>query len=123
MKNILLFGAGKSATVLIDYLVEETRRHDWRLTVADSNAETVRAKLGARSALLLAICGFAGHHGAVLIISLGWLEGLLLLIPIVFVGAGWVTLRQRTGGLSAPSASHIGADLALALLYALWLRR
>lgn len=46
MKNILLFGAGKSATVLIDYLVQETRRHGWRLTVADSNAETVQSKLG-----------------------------------------------------------------------------
>ena len=36
-KNILLFGAGKSATVLIDYLIEVAGEHNWLLTVADGN--------------------------------------------------------------------------------------
>jgi hypothetical protein len=29
MKNILLFGAGKSATVLIDYLLSNAEKEDW----------------------------------------------------------------------------------------------
>lgn len=46
MKNILLLGAGKSATSLIDYLKKETGRLGWQLTLADSNLESARAKLG-----------------------------------------------------------------------------
>ncbi|BFG69630.1 saccharopine dehydrogenase C-terminal domain-containing protein [Sediminibacterium sp. KACHI17] len=44
--HILVFGAGKSATVLIDYLKRETRRRLWELTVADADLETVIQKLG-----------------------------------------------------------------------------
>jgi saccharopine dehydrogenase-like NADP-dependent oxidoreductase len=46
MKQILLFGAGKSATVLIDYLKETATQKQWLVTIADINLETVRAKLG-----------------------------------------------------------------------------
>ena len=46
MKQILLFGAGKSATVLINYLkITATEKH-WMVIVADSNPEAVLAKIG-----------------------------------------------------------------------------
>ena len=45
MRSILLFGAGKSATVLIDYLVENGPANDWKLTVADTDLETAKKKL------------------------------------------------------------------------------
>lgn len=44
LKKILLFGAGKSATVLISYLVTEAERHDWEFVIADANKELVQAK-------------------------------------------------------------------------------
>lgn len=46
MKQILLFGAGKSATVLIDYLLSHAEEENWRLTVADMNLELAKSKLG-----------------------------------------------------------------------------
>jgi len=46
MKNILLFGAGKSATCLIEYLCNEIQKHNWQLTVADNNLELIQSKLG-----------------------------------------------------------------------------
>ncbi|MEI8074868.1 MAG: saccharopine dehydrogenase C-terminal domain-containing protein [Bacteroidota bacterium] len=45
-KRILLFGAGKSATVLIDYLKDQSARKNWLLIVADNNLAAVQAKLG-----------------------------------------------------------------------------
>lgn len=35
MKNIVLFGAGKSAFVLIEYLIEQAQLYDWQITIAD----------------------------------------------------------------------------------------
>ncbi len=46
MKHILLFGAGKSATVLIDYLQQIAIEKQWRVTIADINLAAVQAKLG-----------------------------------------------------------------------------
>jgi saccharopine dehydrogenase (NADP+, L-glutamate forming) len=45
-KNIVLFGAGKSATVLIDYLKKKSLDHNWLLIVADNNLHIVQSKLG-----------------------------------------------------------------------------
>ena len=45
MKQILLFGAGKSATVLISYLLANASKEGWILTVADANLEMAREKL------------------------------------------------------------------------------
>ncbi|HMK05100.1 MAG TPA: saccharopine dehydrogenase NADP-binding domain-containing protein, partial [Ferruginibacter sp.] len=44
MKTILLFGAGKSATVLIDYLIAETETNNWKFIIADSNKEQILSK-------------------------------------------------------------------------------
>ena len=45
MKTILVFGAGKSATVLIDYLKTTVSEKNWKLVVADANVEQANAKL------------------------------------------------------------------------------
>lgn len=44
MKTILLIGAGKSATVLIQYLIEESVANKWKFIIADADANQVRAK-------------------------------------------------------------------------------
>jgi saccharopine dehydrogenase-like NADP-dependent oxidoreductase len=46
MKTIVLFGAGKSATVLIDYLKNLPSENDVHVIVADSNLEVVQSKVG-----------------------------------------------------------------------------
>jgi saccharopine dehydrogenase-like NADP-dependent oxidoreductase len=46
MKKILLFGAGKSATVLIDYLLQRALSENWTLTVVDANRELAEEKIG-----------------------------------------------------------------------------
>lgn len=45
MKQVLLFGAGKSATVLIDYLLSQARQENWELTVADASLQLATEKL------------------------------------------------------------------------------
>ena len=44
LKTIVLIGAGKSATVLIDYLIAEAEINNWKFIVADSNREQVLLK-------------------------------------------------------------------------------
>ncbi|UYQ95131.1 saccharopine dehydrogenase NADP-binding domain-containing protein [Chitinophaga horti] len=46
MKQILLFGAGKSATVLIDYLLSNAPRQKWHVTVADHDLMLIKSKIG-----------------------------------------------------------------------------
>jgi len=46
MKRILLFGAGKSATSLIRYLIDVCVSRDWQLTVAETNLDLARSKIG-----------------------------------------------------------------------------
>ena len=45
-KHILLFGAGKSATVLIDYLKQIATAKKWQVTIADANLAAVQSKVG-----------------------------------------------------------------------------
>ena len=45
MIPILLIGAGKSATTLIDYLLKNSAESDWTLTVADMNVELTEEKI------------------------------------------------------------------------------
>ena len=44
MKNILLFGAGKSASVLIEYLIENAAENNWHVTVADADKSLIESK-------------------------------------------------------------------------------
>ena len=45
MKTILIIGAGKSSTVLIDYLARKAELNNWRLIVADADASLAKAKI------------------------------------------------------------------------------
>lgn len=45
MKTILLFGAGKSATCLIGYLIRNAGKNQWQVIVADGDIELARRKL------------------------------------------------------------------------------
>ena len=46
MKKILLFGAGKSATSLIRYLLEITATRGWQLVVAENDLPLAQSKIG-----------------------------------------------------------------------------
>lgn len=46
MKTVLVFGAGKSATVLIEYLLKKAELHNWELLVVDADMALANAKLG-----------------------------------------------------------------------------
>ncbi|HYM93747.1 MAG TPA: saccharopine dehydrogenase NADP-binding domain-containing protein, partial [Chitinophagaceae bacterium] len=46
MKTILLFGAGKSATVLIDYLLENAIPENWKIVVVDADLKLAQSKIG-----------------------------------------------------------------------------
>lgn len=46
MKTILLFGAGKSATVLIDYLLENAINGNWKVVVVDADLKLAQSKIG-----------------------------------------------------------------------------
>ena len=44
MSNILILGAGRSATVLIDYLLEEAKQNNHTVIVADMSEEAAKQK-------------------------------------------------------------------------------
>ena len=48
MRKILLFGAGKSATVLIDYLLDQAPENNWEVCVADANSALIEKKINNR---------------------------------------------------------------------------
>ena len=86
----------------------------WRGTVL---GPSVRARLGPRAARAVAAVGFVHHHAAVTIATFGVLQGALLCIPILAAGCVWTWMRERSGILWWSVASHIGADLGLAIAY------
>ncbi|MBP6810147.1 MAG: saccharopine dehydrogenase NADP-binding domain-containing protein [Saprospiraceae bacterium] len=45
MKNLLIIGAGRSATALINYILEQARRYDFFVTVSDADIELARSKV------------------------------------------------------------------------------
>ena len=45
MKNILIIGAGRSATTLIAYFLEHSEANDWCITVGDISAELCEKKI------------------------------------------------------------------------------
>lgn len=44
MKQIIVFGAGKSSTVLIEYLSHQAKIYNWHITVADADIDQARSK-------------------------------------------------------------------------------
>ena len=55
MKHILLFGAGKSATILIDYLLKNATEQNWKIKIADADQKLVAEKIGSRGSFAEAI--------------------------------------------------------------------
>lgn len=49
MKKILLFGAGKSTTCLIDYLIQQAAHYNWHIVIADGNLELAQNKAAGSS--------------------------------------------------------------------------
>ncbi len=49
MKHILVFGAGKSSTALIDYFLVHAADNKWQVTVVDASLEAARSKIGKAS--------------------------------------------------------------------------
>ncbi len=45
MKNLLIIGAGRSSTVLIDYILEQAKQHDFFVSVADADIEAAQSKI------------------------------------------------------------------------------
>ena len=46
MKNILILGAGRSASSLIRYLLHSAAKYDYTVTVADTTIKAVKQKTG-----------------------------------------------------------------------------
>lgn len=46
MRHVLILGAGKSASVLIEYMLSEAEAEDWIVTVGDVSPETALQKIG-----------------------------------------------------------------------------
>lgn len=46
MQNLLIIGAGRSATVLINYILEEASKHNFFITVADADLSLAQKKVG-----------------------------------------------------------------------------
>lgn len=46
MKKILLIGAGRSASTLIEYLLQKAAELNWHITIGELNPETAREKIG-----------------------------------------------------------------------------
>src|SRR5450432_4639165 len=44
-KQIIVFGAGKSATCLIDYIIKEAGSNNWLITVADNDLALAKSKI------------------------------------------------------------------------------
>lgn len=45
MKNLLIIGAGRSATALINYILDQARQHNFFVTVADADIELAQRKI------------------------------------------------------------------------------
>ncbi|MFK7950920.1 MAG: saccharopine dehydrogenase C-terminal domain-containing protein [Saprospiraceae bacterium] len=45
MKNVLIIGAGRSSTALINYLLNEASKYGWFITVADADPDVAAAKI------------------------------------------------------------------------------
>jgi saccharopine dehydrogenase (NADP+, L-glutamate forming) len=46
MTKILIIGAGRSATSLIEYLLDNSAACDWKITVADVDVHLAQEKIG-----------------------------------------------------------------------------
>jgi saccharopine dehydrogenase-like NADP-dependent oxidoreductase len=52
LKKILLFGAGKSASVLIDFLINESSENGWETIIVDADKNLIDKKISGRSSAI-----------------------------------------------------------------------
>ncbi|MFZ4476173.1 MAG: saccharopine dehydrogenase NADP-binding domain-containing protein, partial [Saprospiraceae bacterium] len=45
MKNLLIIGAGRSATILINYILEQAQQNNFFVTIADADIEQAQKKI------------------------------------------------------------------------------
>jgi saccharopine dehydrogenase-like NADP-dependent oxidoreductase len=45
MNNILVIGAGRSATALINYVLDQAKKYNWNVTVSDNNLDAAKEKV------------------------------------------------------------------------------
>lgn len=45
MKKILIIGAGRSSTILIEYLLKQSEKYNWKITVTDNNLSLAQSKI------------------------------------------------------------------------------
>jgi saccharopine dehydrogenase-like NADP-dependent oxidoreductase len=48
MKSILILGAGRSSSALIDYIIRNAAQHEWHVTVGDVSIDAAKERIGAR---------------------------------------------------------------------------
>ncbi len=79
MKKILLLGAGKSSTILIEYLLQQATIHQWKIIVADQNVHIAEQKMNAHP------CGKAiqlnAHHPTERLVWIEQVDAVISLLP------------------------------------------
>lgn len=55
MNHILIIGAGRSSSSLIDYLLSHAKQYSWHITIADANKKAVESKIIAYSDVATAV--------------------------------------------------------------------
>lgn len=55
MTRILIIGAGRSSSSLINYLLQHAAQYQWHITIADANKKAVEAKINAHQAIAEAV--------------------------------------------------------------------
>lgn len=55
MTNILIIGAGRSSSSLIDYMLSNAEQYNWHITIADANKASVEAKISKYKSIAKAV--------------------------------------------------------------------
>lgn len=107
MKKIILFGAGKSATCLIDYLIAESAKKDWHLTVVDADRAMAERKTG--HAACVSVESFDINDDAIRAQWIGSCDLVISLLPAslhIQVARDCIRLRKHL-----LTASYISPDI------------
>lgn len=68
MKTVLLFGAGKSATVLIEYLLKGAYSNNWKIIVADSDKKLIEEKTHGHSLSEISVIDVTNRNARIALI-------------------------------------------------------
>jgi saccharopine dehydrogenase-like NADP-dependent oxidoreductase len=108
MKQILVMGAGKSASVLIEYLLEMAGEKGWHVHVADLNLELARSRAGdSLHATAHGIDSASGEQASTLVRNADVV--ISMLPPYLHIEAALLCLKQ---GKHFLNASYVTPDMA-----------